>query len=93
MFQLNSDSMPCPETDAWLLGTSTVRRFFPERFDGGTCHAAYPDQLHTFVGDCGSPRQMVALVPEGDVKFTANSLCGENLIAVLGERVSADYLE
>ena len=36
---------------------------------------------------------MVALVPEGDVKFTANSLCGENLIAVLGERVSADYLE
>ena len=93
MFQLNSDSMPCPETDAWLLGTSTVRRFFPERFDGGTCHAAYPDQLHTFVGDCGSPRQMVALVPEGDVKFTANSLCGENLIAVLGERASADYLE
>ncbi len=38
MFQLNSDSMPCPETDAWLLGTSTVRRFFPER--GALWHEA-----------------------------------------------------
>lgn len=81
------------KTDAWLFGTTTVRQFFPERFEGCACHVAYPDQLRTFVGDCGSRRLMIALVPEGDVRFTANQLRGDNIIAVLAERVSADYLE
>lgn len=80
-------------TDAWLFGAATVRQFFPERFDGCACHVAYPDQLRTFVGDCGSRRQMIALVPEGDVRFTTNQLRGDNIIAVLSECVSADYLE
>ena len=81
------------KTDAWLFGTTTVKEFFPERFDGCACHVAYPDQLHTFVGDCDSERQMIALVPDGDVRFTTNRLRGDNIIAVLGEHVSADYLE
>lgn len=81
------------KTDAWLFGTTTVRQFFPERFDGCAYHVAYPDQLHTFVGDCDSERQMIALVPDGDVKFTTNQLRGDNIIAVLGEHVNTDYLE
>lgn len=80
-------------TDAWLFGTATVREFFPERFEGCACHVAYPDQLRTFVGDCKSRRQMIALVPDGDVRFAANQLRGDNIIAVLGEHVSADYLD
>ena len=80
-------------TDAWLFGTRTVKEFFSERFEGCTCHVAYPDQLRTFVGDCGSRRQMIALVPDGDVRFTDNRLRGDNIIVVLGEHVSADYLE
>lgn len=80
-------------TDAWLFGTNTVKEFFPEHFDGCACHVAFPDQLRTFVGECSSKRMMVALVPEGDVRFTSNKLRGDNIIVVLGEKVSADYLE
>lgn len=80
-------------TDAWLFGTATVRDFFPERFDGCACHKAFPDQLHTFVGDCSSDSLFIAMVPEGDVRFTSNRLCGDNIVAVVGESVSADYLE
>lgn len=81
------------ETDAWLFGTNTVKQFFPERFDGCACHVAFPDQLHTFVGECSSQRLMIALVTEGDVRFTHNHLRGDNIVVVLGEHVSTDYLE
>lgn len=80
-------------TDAWIFGTNTVKQFFPERFDACACHKVFPDQLHTFVGDCSSRRQMIALVPDGDIRFTANQLRGDNIIAVVGENVSADYIE
>lgn len=80
-------------TDAWLFGTTTVKQFFPEKFDGCACHVAYPDQLCTFVGECNSRRMMIALVPHGDVRFSGNTLRGDNIIAIVGERVSADYLE
>lgn len=80
-------------TDAWLFGTSTVKEFFPERFNGCACHKAFPDQLHTFVGDCSSKSMFIAMVPEGDVRFTDNKLRGDNIVVVTGEDVSADYLE
>ncbi len=80
-------------TDAWMFGTSTVKEFFPEIFDGCKCHVAFPDQLHSHIGDCGSERTFIALVPEGDVRFTSKTLRGDNIIAVVGEKVSADYLE
>lgn len=81
------------EETARLLSEKDTKRLFPERFNSCSCHAAFPDQLHTFIGDCSSGQQVVALVPRGDVRFTANQLNGLNLIAVVGESVSADYLE
>lgn len=80
-------------TTAWLLDETGAKGLFPERFDGCRCHKAFPDQLHTFVGDCGSEKQIVALIPEGDVRFTANKIDGMCIIAVVGEDVSADYIE
>lgn len=78
---------------AWLLDEADAKSGFPERFDGRKSHRAFPDQLHTFVGDCSSERQVVALVPEGDVRFTSNKMDGMCIIAVVGENVSADYLD
>lgn len=78
---------------ACLIDEAENKRLFAEHFDGCQCHTAFPDQLHTFVGDCSSDRQVVVLVPKGDVKFTSNKYKGMCIIAVVGESVSADYLE
>lgn len=78
---------------ARLVSEEEVKRLFPARFAPAGPQPAFPDQLHTFVGDCSSERQAVALVPQGDVLFTTNRLQGLCLIAVVGEEVSADYLE
>ncbi len=85
--------MDVQNSNALLLNEEGVKRLVPQRFDGCRCHRAYPDQLHTFVGDCSSATQVVALVPNGDVEFQSNTINGDNLIAVIGEEVSADYLE
>lgn len=81
------------DSSCWLLREYEVKSLIPQRFDGCRCHKAFPDQLHTFVGDCGSDAQVVALVPEGDVLFPSNKIGGNNIIAVIGENVSADYLD
>lgn len=75
-----------------MFHTSTVKEFFPEIFDGCKCHVAFPDQLHSH-DDCDFERTFIALVPEGDVRFTFKTLQGDNIIAVVGEKISADYLE
>lgn len=85
--------MSIQKDKAWLLHEDDVKRLIPQRFDGCRCHKAYPDQLHTFVGDCSSDIQIVALVPNGDVRFSSNEIDGHNIIAVIGEEISADYLE
>lgn len=92
MMAMNTNLITSNEV-ALLLREAEVKRLFPLRFNGCRCHRAFPDQLHTFVGDCGSDRQVVALVPDGDVRFTANTWNGQCIIAVVGETVSADYLE
>lgn len=71
----------------------TVKMMFRERFNGCRCHTAFPDQLHTFVGECSSMSLFVAMVPDGDVRFLSNRIGQENIVVVVGERVSADYLE
>lgn len=70
-----------------------AKRIFAGRFNGCSCHKAFPDQLHTFIGDCSSETQLVILVPQGDIRFPSNSHEGMNVIAVVGEGISADYLE
>lgn len=78
---------------ALLVDESAIKEIVKDRYDGCCRHKAFPDQLHTFVGDCSSDIQTVVLVPEGDVKFSSNKINGNNIIVVIGEKVSADYLE
>lgn len=70
-----------------------VKALIPQRFDGCRCHKAFPDQIRTYVGDCSSDTQVVVLVPDGDVRFPSNEIGSNNIIAVIGEDVSADYLD
>lgn len=75
------------------MDEAEAKRVFAGRFNGCSCHKAFPDQLHTFIGDCGSETQIVMLVPQGDVRFPSNNYEGMNIIAVVGEGVSADFLD
>lgn len=78
---------------AYLMEEAEAKRVFPGRFSGCSCHKAFPDQLHTFIGDCSSEIQIVILVPHGDIRFPSKSYEGMNIIAALGEGISADYLD
>lgn len=78
---------------ACFLDEKQAKSIFTERFSSCSCHMAFPDQLHTFVGDCSSIRQIVVAVPKGDIRFGASQYKGMNIIASIGEEVSADYLD
>ncbi len=78
---------------AYLLSETAVKELISQRFDDYGCCKAFPDQLHTFVGDCSSDEQIVVLVPRGDVGFPSNMIDSKSIIAVVGENISADYLE
>lgn len=78
---------------AFLMDEAEAKLIFTGRFNGCSCHKAFPDQLHTFIGDCSSDKQIVILVPQGDIRFPSKSFEGMNIIAVVGEGISADYLE
>lgn len=78
---------------ARIIGEAEVKQLFAQRFHGCSCHKAFPDQLHTFVGDCSSEQQIVALVPMGDVRFPSGKIDGMCIIVVVAESVSADYLD
>jgi hypothetical protein len=89
---MNIDELTGGSTAHWA-DSRTVRNLFTERFNGCRCHTAFPDQLHTFVGDCSSDTLFVAMVPEGDVRFPSSQYHHESIVAVVGRHVSADYLE
>lgn len=78
---------------ALLADEAQVKATFPERFNGCSCHIAYPDQLHTFVGDCSTAEQIVTMVPNGDVRFLDGKWNGRCIIVATAETVSADYLD
>ncbi len=78
---------------AYILEEDEAKAIFEGRFNGCSCLKAFPDQLHTFVGDCSSEHQIVIHVPKGDILFPSDIYEGMNIIAVIGEKVSADYLE
>lgn len=84
---------PTDTAEALFIEEEEAKRLFPGRFTPRDFHPAYPDQLHTFVGDCSAQEQVVVAVPAGDVRFTDNQIDGHYIIGVVGERVSADYLD
>lgn len=78
---------------AWLMEEKDVKACFPLRFVKTDCTLAFPDQRYTFIGDCSTASQAVALVPGGDVRFTSNKVKGLCLVAVVSDLVSACYLD
>lgn len=79
------------KTDAWTFGKNTICEIFPEKFHGS---AEYSVQLSTsvFKGKLTSPHMFIAIDPEADINYTANSLRGDDILAVVGLNASTEYL-
>lgn len=78
--------------DAWILGRNSVQKhFFPETFDNGT---STPVTIHkTYIGHRDSKRSLVVFDSKGIIRYTDDKVYGDNIITVLGENVSEEYLE
>lgn len=78
--------------DAWILGRNSVQKhFFPEIFVSKT-HTSITVPC-TYIGHRDSKRSLVVFDSKGIVKYTDDKVYGDNIIAVLGEGVSEEYLE
>lgn len=77
--------------DAWILGRNSVQKhFFPKTFSCGTCTPAITHQ--TFIGNRDSNRSLIVFDSKGVIRYTDDKVHGDTIIAVLGEKVSEEYL-
>lgn len=79
-------------TQAWMFGKNTLQQsFFPEVFS----HEGQPPTQHhaTHVGHRTSERLFVVADPTGEITYTADTVRGDNIVAILGEHVSEAYLK
>ena len=79
-------------TQAWMFGKNTLQQgFFPEVFR----HEGHPAAQHpaTHIGHRTSERLFVVADPTGEITYTTDTVRGDNIVAMLGERVSEAYLE
>jgi len=80
------------KTQAWLFGRNTLQElYFPQVFDHtGSPTARNPE---TWFGNRSSERLFVVADPTGEITYTADTVRGCNIVAILGEKVSERYLE
>lgn len=77
-------------TSAWMFGLNTARAFFPDIYrpaDGIPAHTP-----ETFCAPGISERRFVVSDPDGTIRYDKNTVRGDGIIALLGRRVSEDYL-
>lgn len=77
---------------AWIVGRKTVQEyFFKKTFDFENRKPAASFKPHK--GKLGSKRCAVVADSKGKIVYEADNLDGDNIIAILGETVSDEYLE
>lgn len=78
-------------TDAWMFGKNTLRAAFPEKFKTDDRTVA-PDTPAVFIGERRSERMFIVADPEGDIRFTAPTLRGDNILVIAGRNATEGYL-
>ena len=78
--------------DAQVIGGRTAREVaLPRRFQ---CDVATPvENFSSFIGNRQSKRSLIVLDRAGTIHYETDTVHGENLITVLGEGVSQQYLD
>lgn len=78
-------------TEAWMFGKNTVRAIFPDRFDT-VGHTVTHDTPAVFIGGRSSERMFIVADPDADIRFTSDTLRGDNILVILGWNVTEEYL-
>ena len=79
-------------TQAWMFGKNTLQEgFFPVIFN----HNGKPkaQDFTSYYGHRNSERMFVVADPTGEIIYTADTVRGDNIITILSETVSENYLE
>lgn len=83
------DSYPA---DAWILGRISVQKhFFPKIFSASGCTPA--SFFETYIANRDSKRSLIVFDSKGIIRYTDYKVYGDNIITVLGENISEEYLE
>lgn len=91
ILKIYSEAGASLNTDAWTFGKNTVTEIFPERFlSAGDTRTTGAERIHTVTRT--SRRMFISIDPEADIKYTAASLRGDDILAVVGRNASDDYL-
>ena len=78
-------------TDAWMFGKNTLRAVFPEKFETDGRIVA-PDTPAVFIGERRSERMFIVADPEADIYFTSSVLRGDNMLIIVGQNATEEYL-
>ena len=78
------------DTDAWMFGKATTREAFPYKFMPKGEPVGESGKV--FVGNRTSSRLFITIDPDADIFFTSDRLRGDNILTILGESATTDYL-
>ena len=78
------------KAEAIMIGRKTVQQhYFTETYQ----HTGNLAENHeTFIGHRDSKRLTIIIDPQGKILYTDNQVEGENIITILSEKISEDYL-
>ena len=80
------------DADAIMIGRKTVQKHYFHRYFSSRTSTAVKS-LDSYKGNLKSKRYTIIADPKGKIFYESDTADGENIIAVLGETVSAEYLD
>lgn len=79
-------------TDAWTFGKNTITEIFPERFNSEIATPLTDGDQRVFKAHRSSDRMFISVDPDADILYPTNTLRGDDILAVIGEKASQEYL-
>lgn len=81
------------DTDAWMFGLSTAQEsVLPYKFAGKKEEYALPRKPYIDLSPCKSTRLFIVSDPEGKIFYHTSTVRGDNIVTILGENVTDEYL-
>lgn len=79
------------ESDAWIIGSGTALSMGTNEFENSKIYSP-AENLTTYIDKKESKRYCIIFDSKGTLKYSNNTLMDDNIIVVLGENVSNEYL-
>lgn len=78
--------------DAWTFGKNTILEIFPEKFNKPQHTSQSKCTERVFKSNRSSNRMFISIDPEADICYPSNTLRGDDILAVIDESASQEYL-